>query len=216
MQPNQILSDRYQLKQRLGKAPGRQTWLATDMSVQPAKAVVVKLLAFSELMQWDDLKLFEREAQVLQHLDHPHIPRYLDSFTVGEAPCWFGLVQDYIPGTSLKQLLEEGKHFSEKQVRQMAANILHLLKYLHELSPPVLHRDIKPSNLIWGEDNFIYLIDFGAVQDRAAREGATFTVVGTYGYAPMEQLGGRAVPASDLYGLGATLIHLINDRHCSG
>jgi serine/threonine protein kinase len=40
-------------------------------------------------------------------------------------------------------------------------------------------------------------------------EGATFTVVGTYGYVPMEQFGGRAVPASDLYALGATLIHLL-------
>jgi serine/threonine protein kinase len=73
----------------------------------------------------------------------------------------------------------------------------------------VLHRDIKPSNLIWGEDDRIYLVDFGAVQDRATREGATFTVVGTYGYAPMEQFSGRAVPASDLYALGVTLIHLL-------
>jgi hypothetical protein len=55
----------------------------------------------------------------------------------------------------------------------------------------------------------VYLVDFGAVQDRAAAEGATFTVVGTYGYAPLEQLGGRATPASDLYALGATLIHLL-------
>ncbi len=47
------------------------------------------------------------------------------------------------------------------------------------------------------------------MQDQAVLEGATFTVVGTYGYVPMEQFGGRAVPASDLYALGATLIHLL-------
>jgi serine/threonine protein kinase len=47
------------------------------------------------------------------------------------------------------------------------------------------------------------------VQDKASAEGKTFTVVGTYGYAPIEQFGGRAVPASDLYALGATLIHLL-------
>ena len=46
-------------------------------------------------------------------------------------------------------------------------------------------------------------------QDKAAAEGATFTIVGTYGYAPMEQYGGRAIPASDLYALGATIIHLL-------
>lgn len=72
-----------------------------------------------------------------------------------------------------------------------------------------MHRDIKPSNLILGEDEQIYLVDFGAVQDTAAKEGGTFTVVGTYGYTPIEQFGGRAVPASDLYALGATLIHLL-------
>lgn len=45
--------------------------------------------------------------------------------------------------------------------------------------------------------------------DPTAVEGATFTVVGTAGYAPLEQFYGKAVPASDLYALGATLIHLL-------
>jgi serine/threonine protein kinase len=106
-------------------------------------------------------------------------------------------------------LLENGQRFSEKQVREIAFEVLEILIYLHELSPPVLHRDIKPSNLIWGEDRHIYLVDFGAVQAQAAVTGVTFTVVGTSGYAPLEQFWGRAVAASDLYALGATLIHLL-------
>lgn len=52
-------------------------------------------------------------------------------------------------------------------------------------------------------------MDFGAVQDRTTVTGLTFTVVGTIGYTPMEQFWGRAVPASDLYALGATLIYLL-------
>jgi serine/threonine protein kinase len=63
--------------------------------------------------------------------------------------------------------------------------------------------------LILGDDGQLYLVDFGAVQDSATAEGVTFTVVGTTGYAPLEQFWGRAVPASDLYALGATLIHLL-------
>ncbi|HEY9297415.1 MAG TPA: serine/threonine protein kinase, partial [Phormidium sp.] len=55
----------------------------------------------------------------------------------------------------------------------------------------------------------VYLVDFGAVQAQAAVTGVTFTVVGTSGYAPLEQFWGRAVEASDLYALGATLIHLL-------
>jgi hypothetical protein len=60
-----------------------------------------------------------------------------------------------------------------------------------------------------GEDEQVYLVNFGAVADPTAVEGVTFTVVGTAGYAPLEQFWGRAVPASDLYALGATLIHLL-------
>ncbi|MEG4055505.1 MULTISPECIES: serine/threonine-protein kinase [unclassified Microcoleus] len=207
-----ILQERYQLQQRLGRtAAGHQTWLAVDLESQ--EQVTLKMLAFSPEMHWEELKLFEREAQVLQALNHTRIPCYRDYFSLereaGAGLPWFGLVQDYIPGFSLQELLEKGKKFSEKQVRKIATEVLEILIYLHELSPPVLHRDIKPSNLIWGEDQQVYLVDFGAVQAQAAVTGVTFTVVGTSGYAPLEQFWGRAVAASDLYALGATLIHLL-------
>lgn len=209
LQAEQILSDRYQLKQKLGQNAGRQTWLADDIQTQPPTPVIVKLLAFGGEIQWDDLKLFEREAQVLKQLSHSRIPQYRDYFHIDERSLWFGLVQEYIPGSSLKEVLSEGKKFTEGEIRQIATQILNILTYLHQLNPPVLHRDIKPSNLILGKNGQVYLVDFGAVQDRVAKEGGTFTVVGSYGYAPVEQFGGRAVPASDLYALGATLIHLI-------
>ena len=207
-----ILQERYQLQQRLGRtAAGHQTWLAVDLESQ--EQVTLKMLAFSPEMHWEELKLFEREAQVLQALNHPRIPCYRDYFSrereAGAGLPWFGLVQDYIPGFSLQELLEKGKKSSEKQVRKIATEVLEILIYLHELSPPVLHRDIKPSNLIWGEEQQVYLVDFGAVQAQAAVTGVTFTVVGTSGYAPLEQFWGRAVVASDLYALGATLIHLL-------
>jgi serine/threonine protein kinase len=213
LQTEQVLGERYQLHQQLGNNAGRQTWLATDIKVSPAKPVIVKLLAFTPQMQWEEFKLFEREAQVLKNLNHPRIPNYQDYFSldreIGQGLCWFALVQDYIPGKSLQQLLDQGQHFSQEQVRSIATQVLEILIYLHGLNPPVLHRDIKPSNLIWGEDEQVYLVDFGAVADPTAVEGATFTVVGTAGYAPLEQFYGKAVPASDLYALGATLIHLL-------
>jgi serine/threonine protein kinase len=212
LNPQHILNGRYQLRQQLGQNAGRQTWLAEDLETQPQELVVVKLLAFSPQMQWEEFRLFEREAQVLQHLDHPRIPRYRDYFSIEETEFelpWFGLVQQYIPGLSLRQRLDQGHSFSEAEAQKIATDILTILIYLHELSPPVLHRDIKPSNLIVDEQGQVYLVDFGAVQDRAKAEGATFTVVGTSGYAAPEQLWGRAVAASDLYSLGATLIHLV-------
>lgn len=209
LQAGQVLHGRYQLGQKLGQNANRQTWRALDLATQPHQLVIVKLLAFGCEVQWDEIKLFEREAQVLKQLNHPQIPKYRDYFCIDDRSRYFGLVQEYIPGSSLKELLNQGKRFTEQQVRQIAVDVLNILVYLHELNPPVLHRDIKPSNLIWGEHERIYLIDFGAVQDKVAKEGATFTVVGTYGYTPLEQFGGRAVPASELYALGATLIHLL-------
>jgi serine/threonine protein kinase len=214
MQPQQILNDRYQLKKTLGDNFNRQTWLAKDLETR--ELVVVKCLVLGEGRsdQWTYLKLFEREAQVLQQLDHDYIPQYRDYFPISDRNLWFALVEEYIPGDTLAELLEQGKKFTEAQVRGVAIAILEILIYLHELNPPVLHRDIKPSNLIWHEASEeenpeIYLVDFGAVQDKANTEGKTITIVGTYGYAPMEQFGGRTVAASDLYALGATLIHLL-------
>jgi len=207
LEVGQILSDRYQTKQQLSCSPVRETWLAVDL--ENSSQVVVKLLTFGAAVGWENLKLFEREASVLKQLEHPQIPKYRNYFCIDERGLWFVLVEDYIPGCSFQELLARGRKFSELEVQDIAKSVLQILIYLHAQNPSVLHRDIKPSNLILGENNSVYLVDFGAVQDHAAVAGATFTVVGTYGYAPMEQFGGRAVPASDLYSLGTTLIHLV-------
>jgi serine/threonine protein kinase len=209
----QVLQDRYQLHHRLGRSPqARQTWLASDSATSPPETVILKLLVFTE-MQWHDLRLFEREAQVLKNLNHPRIPQYRDYFLVDQQShsqlCWWGLVQEHVPGRSLQGLLEQGTRWNEQEVRQIAKEVLQILNYLHGLSPPVLHRDIKPSNLILNPAKQIWLVDFGAVQDQAAVTGVSFTVVGTVGYAPLEQFWGRPVASSDLYALGATLIHLL-------
>ena len=211
LKPGQLLDNRYQLEKKLGQNSSRQTWLAISLTSQ--KQVVLKLLTLSPQVQWEEHKLFEREGQVLKNLNHPRIPKYQDYFIINNLPGsrfpWFILVQTYIDGVSFQDLLNQGQRFSESQIENIAIEILDILVYLHSLEPPVLHRDIKPSNLILGKDKQVYLVDFGAVQDKAVTEGATFTVVGTYGYVPMEQFAGRAQRASDLYALGATLIHLI-------
>jgi len=216
LEPQTIVNQRYQLERQLGQNAGRETWLAKDIQKE-SELVVVKFLAFGGNVQWEDLKLFEREANVLKQLDHPRIPKYRDYFSIDDRSLWFGLVQEYIQGDSLREYIAKGHKFIESEVKQIAIAILEILIYLHELSPQVLHRDIKPSNLILIKDEGeapniypnIYLVDFGAVQDKASAEGKSFTVVGTYGYAPMEQYGGRTVASSDLYALGASMIHLL-------
>ncbi|MBD2435205.1 serine/threonine-protein kinase [Nostoc sp. FACHB-110] len=213
----QILNDRYEIQQQLGKKPGRKTFIAHDLTTQ--ELVIIKLLSFNSDFEWDDLKLFEREAETLKSLSHPAIPRYLNYFEVN-APTirGFALVQTYIPAQTLEQYLQSGRTFTEFEVKQIATAVLNILIYLHSLNPPVIHRDIKPSNILLGERSGnsvgqVYLVDFGSVQTVLATEGGTRTVVGTYGYMPPEQFGGRTVPASDLYSLGATLIYLATGNH---
>ncbi len=215
--PKKTLNGRYEIQQQLGKKAGRQTLLARDLETQ--ELVVVKLLSFGNAFEWDNLKLFEREAETLKSLDHPAIPRYLDYIEIDSANGrGFALVQTYIEAKSLEEHLKAGRTFSEKEVKQLAKALLEILIYLHGQQPPIIHRDIKPSNILLNNRSGnsvgeVYLVDFGSVQTLAARESGTYTVVGTYGYMPPEQFGGRTVPASDLYSLGATLINLVTGAY---
>jgi serine/threonine protein kinase len=204
----QILIGRFKVQKQLGKNPGRKTLLALDNQTQ--ELVVVKVLTFSEDFEWQSLKLFEREAEVLKSLENPAIPKYLDYF---ETERGFALVQSYIPAKSLEEHIKDNRNFTEAEVKQIAISLLEILIYLHDRLPPIIHRDIKPSNILLadsGVDNVgkVYLIDFGSVQTAVNVPQGTMTIVGTYGYMPMEQFGGQTAPGSDLYSLGATLIYL--------
>jgi serine/threonine protein kinase len=209
----QTLSDRYLIQEQLGKRGGRETWLAKD--IQTEELVVIKILKFGLDFQWEQLKLFEREAQTLQNINHPAIPKYLDYFEIN-APNYqgFALVQTYIQAESLAEQLDKGRTFTEAEIKQIAEQILKILIHLHSQHPPIIHRDLKPSNILLTNRSGnhvgdIYLIDFGSVQNVAVKQEGTITIVGTYGYMPPEQFGDRCVPASDLYSLGATLINLV-------
>ena len=213
----EILNDRYQIQSELGKQTGRRTMLAEDLKSN--SQVVVKLLYLGQDFDWQELKLFEREAETLKSLNHPAIPQYLDYFEFDTAnDKGFGLVQTYVGAKSLEQHVEAGRRFSPTEVKEFARAVLEILIYLHTQEPPIIHRDIKPSNILLTNRSGnsigqVYLVDFGSVQNIAAQEGGTITVVGTYGYMPPEQFGGRTKPASDLYSLGATLIYLVTGMH---
>ncbi|MEG4270239.1 MULTISPECIES: serine/threonine-protein kinase [unclassified Microcoleus] len=214
---SKILAERYEVQQQLGKQTGRQTLLARDLQSQ--ELVVIKQLFLGSDFEWQDLKLFEREAETLKALSHASIPRYLDYLEIDEPGTkGFALVQTYVEGKTLEEHLRAGRNLSENEVKELAKSLLEILSYLHEQNPPVIHRDIKPSNILLHSRSGhslgqVYLVDFGSVQNQAAKFGGTITVVGTYGYMAPEQFGGRSVPASDLYGLGATLIYLVTGLH---
>jgi eukaryotic-like serine/threonine-protein kinase len=211
-QQGEIISDRYSILHILGQGGIGITYAAEDL--QTGEKVALKAVS---LRRTDDLKvleLFEREAKVLAQLKHPAVPSYIDYFEVGKRrDRFFYLAQQLADGQSLAELIENGWRPSITEVRWIANQILDILIYLQQLTPPVIHRDIKPQNIIRRNDGQIFLVDFGAVQDvyhQTITGGST--VVGTYGYMAPEQFRGKAVLATDLYGLGATLIYLLTSK----
>lgn len=217
MEVETILVNRYEICQQLSKKAARQTFLAKDLHTQ--QLVIIKTLQFGQEFQWDDLKLFEREAKTLQNLNHPGIPKYLDYFEaeIDNIKSFF-LIQTYIDAPSLETVIRNGRKFSEVEVIELAESFLNILTYLHEQIPPIIHRDIKPSNILLTNRSGnsignLYLVDFGSVQTVASKDSGTITIVGSYGYMPFEQFSGQTTIASDLYSFGMTLIYLMTGVH---
>lgn len=211
-QQGEIIGDRYSILYILGQGGIGITYAAEDLKT--GEKVALKAVS---LRRTDDLKvleLFEREARILAQVQHPAIPRYIDYFEVGKRrDRFFYLAQQLAEGQCLARLIENGWHPPAIEVRWMANQILDILVYLQQLVPPVIHRDIKPQNIIRRDDGQLFLVDFGAVQDvyhQTITGGST--VVGTYGYMAPEQFRGKAVLATDLYGLGATIIYLLTSK----
>ncbi len=209
---DEVLRDRFELRRELGRGAQGRTFLGFDRKTE--SKVAVKQLVLRDIEDWKAIELFEREAKTLRSLDHPAIPGYVDTFHLessqGER---FFLVQDFVEGEDFKTLLDQGMRFDEARAKEFLQEILKVLIYLHQLSPPVIHRDIKPSNIMRREEGSLVLIDFGAVQSVIPNEQGGSTIIGTSGYMPMEQLMGRAQPSTDLFALGATVIHLLSQRH---
>ncbi len=157
---------------------------------------------------------FEEEANILVKLRHRGIPQVFDHLLDNEL-CY--IVMDFIDGTSLDRLLEEylvltGKPVREDYVASYAVQICEILEYLHSRMPdPIIHRDIKPGNIILRkEKQEVILVDFGLARGIDTNSLSTKTLVGTVGYAPLEQFKGMPEIRSDIYGLGATMHHLIS------
>jgi len=209
---NDVVDNRYRIVRELGRGGTGVTYMAE--SLKTGQRVALKELSLKGLKDWKQVELFEREARTLEGLDHSAIPDYVDYFQVDTADNrLFYLAQEIAEGTSLADLVEAGWRADEAEARHIAESVLQVLDYLHTLNPPVIHRDIKPQNIIRREDGHIYLVDFGAVQTvyrDTLSQGST--VVGTYGYMAPEQFRGQAVPATDLYGVGATLLFLLTHQ----
>ena len=193
----------YQIERELGynSLGGRVTYLATKINTK--NSVVIKQFQFAQLdSSWTEYEAYEQEIKVLQSLNHPGIPRYLDSFQTDSGFC---MVQEYKNAESAGN-----RSFAPPDIKQIAIATLEILVYLQSQKPPIIHRDIKPENLLIDAELNVYLVDFGFARLGGGNIAASSVVKGTMGFMPPEQMFNRQLTeASDLYGLGATLICLL-------
>ena len=157
--------------------------------------------------------MFRREAQVLESLDIPGVAKFYEAAECldDNPPCAY-IVQEYIPGKNLAQLIKDCHRFTLDAIYDILIQTLRIIDQLHRHEPPIIHRDIKPSNIMLSPDGKVTIIDFGAVANPQVQGGGS-TVAGTIGFMPPEQLMGKPVPASDIYALGAVAIQLITGIH---
>lgn len=200
------LGDRYLAQEPIGRGGFGRTFLAIDQASSDRSLCAIKQLAKSYACDSKARRLFDSEAQRLADLGHhPQIPQLLDHL---EADHTAYLVQEWIDGPTLAREAISGP-LSARKIEGLLRDVLPVLQFVHDQG--IVHRDIKPSNFIRRRsDHRVVLIDFGIAKVlNPYLIDKTGTIVGSPEYIAPEQLAGKALPASDLYSLGVTCLHLL-------
>ncbi len=206
-----LLRNRFRVIRLLSNEGGfGRTYIAEDID-KLNELCVIKQLAPKFQGTWSQKKaiqLFSEEAKRLQQLgEHPQIPTLIAYFQQNN--CLY-LVQQFIDGQNLLNELNSRKVYRDWDIQSILLDLLPIIKFVHQHG--VIHRDIKPENIIRRQsDGRLILIDFGSSKKLTVRvQGKNGTSIGSHGYSPIEQIrDGKAYPASDLFGLGATCFHLL-------
>jgi serine/threonine protein kinase len=206
-----VLKNQYRIVRLVGG--GGMAWV---YQVEELPAGSGKLWALKELRpqtqdkaeQATARQLFEQEARLLRTLDHVNIPKIADFFEENGRAC---LVMEFIWGESLEKRLEAANApLLETDVGKWAIQLCDALQYLHTRQPPIIFRDMKPSNVMVTNTGLVKLIDFGIARTYKMGKKRDTVAMGSENYAAPEQWGkGQTDARSDVYGLGATMYHLL-------
>src|SRR5262249_39197763 len=129
----------------LAQGPHGRVYRARDGAGQP---IALKELQFAAVPDATQIDAFEREAATLKTLNHPAIPRFIRNFSEGSGfNLRLYLASEFIEGESLAARIERSP-LSEAELFVAARQVLAVLAYLHDPSPPVIHRAIKPHNIL--------------------------------------------------------------------
>ncbi len=211
-----VFQGRYRVGRLLGEGGFGQTFEVNDGGILK----VLKVLT-------DDnpkaIALFQREAQVLSHLNHPGIPRvepdgYFTVLPRNSKQPLHCLVMQRIEGRNLEVWMADRHHLPipQHQALNWFKQLTELLHIVHQQQ--FFHRDIKPSNIMLQPNGQLALIDFGSAREVTgtylAKVGGGHQITGIVspGYTPPEQANGKAVPQSDFFALGRTFVFLLTGK----
>ncbi|MBN1679058.1 MAG: serine/threonine-protein kinase [Anaerolineae bacterium] len=213
LQPGSVLQGRYRITGVIGVGGMGSVYQARDLRFpNVTRHVAVKEmlnLTSDQSVRELTLRTFERESDMLASLSHPAVPEIYDYFSNKDRAY---LVMEYINGRDLEAIINSITEFLPiETVLQWALELCDVLGYLHLHEPePIVFRDVKPSNIMIDQHGRLRLVDFGIA--KTFQVGQKGTMIGTEGYSAPEQYRGEASPASDVYGVGATIHHLLTRR----
>ncbi|MGW2325406.1 serine/threonine-protein kinase [Streptomyces sp. NPDC001700] len=206
-----LIAGRYRLAEQIGRGGMGTVWRAEDELLD--RQVALKQLHVSPHITEEELTTMHertrREARSAARIAHPNVVVVHDVVDDDGLPC---IVMEYVPSTTLGDLLKEGGTLSPVETARVGRGMIAALRAAHAAG--VLHRDVKPGNVLLGRDGRVVLTDFGiAMATGTSTLTKTGEVVGSIDYIAPERVRGRTPgPASDLWALGATLYQAVEGR----
>ncbi len=207
LQIGTVLSDRYELLEKIGSGGMAIVFRAKDRTLQ--RYVTVKILR-EEFIGDEEFKArFRSEALAAAKLSHTNIVRVYD---VGQEGNVHFIVMEYVHGDTLKQAIKEKAPFDTKSTINVSIQIASGIEQAHKNH--IIHRDIKPQNVLVGTDGIVKVTDFGIAR---AANGATVTTSNTamgsvHYFSPEQARGGYVDEKSDIYSLGITMFEMVTGQ----
>jgi tRNA A-37 threonylcarbamoyl transferase component Bud32 len=199
--PTQI--GKYQIVELVGEGAMGTVYRATDSVL--GRTVAIKVMNASIARQPDHRQRFLREAQAAGSLQHPNVVTIYD---LGELDGHLFIAMEFLHGTDLERLMVGAEPLKLQSKLDIIVDVLMGLAYAHKHG--IIHRDIKPANIRVSDDGHAKIMDFGVAHLASSDITRTGLVVGTPSYmAPEQVTGGKAVPGTDIFAVGAVLYHLL-------
>jgi serine/threonine-protein kinase len=199
----------YQLLDKLGQGAMGIVFKGRQLSMN--RLVAIKILNPKLAANPKDLERFLHEAHLAAKLSHNNIVQGIDAGSAGKIHYF---VMEYLEGTTINKMIEQGKVFEEPEAVEIVLQIAHALDHAHRRG--MVHRDVKPANIIMTNEGVAKLADLGLAQttDESLSEDDKGTVRGTPFYIATEQIKGLSdIDArADIYSLGATLYHMVTGQ----